>query len=408
MSKTRLLFMSAIKTLFSNKKRMVLSSLGIALSAFLFVFLQLVAHLPQQVSFAEYQNFPKDSILFKGDLDYNRVSQLTKETFKYTYTTAPIEFAINNRLNVKIINYGVDKNFLDFPVLHTKANDSLEITQLLYGRSFTSFDYAKKNLVIIINETTSYLLFDEETSVGKVIQLVDHNDQIYDFTVVGVVRDTPSVYANNQKVSKQNELGHIPILELYSYIPYTVATTFSGISVQNLIVRSKYEPESMVSYVNSILNLENVQNYTFKEHYQNFNENIVETNNVLLVIKTIVMLFSTINLTVILLFSLKERVFEIGIKKALGASNQDIMIQFQIEAFLIGFLGSIIGVLFSAYLSALFSLKVSFDLGILITHISFLDYIYNILFIQLFVLIASVIPCYVAANKNILESLRID
>src|SRR5690554_6306871 len=105
MSKLVLIFKNALKTLFSNKRRLMLSSLGIALSAFLFIFLQLVVHLPQHITFSNYQNFPKDTILINGDFDYNNLAKLNDKNYKYTYVTNPIEFAIENRANVKLINY---------------------------------------------------------------------------------------------------------------------------------------------------------------------------------------------------------------------------------------------------------------------------------------------------------------
>jgi len=409
MNKFILILKNAVKSLFSNKKRLILSSLGISLSAFLFIFLQIAILLPQHMAFANYQNFPKDTILINGDFDYNKLEQLEDKNFKYTYATKPMQFEIKDRPNVKALSYGVNKNFLDFPVLHTSSKDSLEITRLLYGRTINEIDLIKQRLVIIINQTTAKLIFDEEEeAIGKVIGMVGNDNRIYNFTVIGIINDTPSIYVSNAKVVEKINLGNLPTMELHCYIPYTVFSYFLDSKINNIIIRSSYEPESIVTYISSLLEPTNIETYTYKQHFLKFKQDIADTNYALLIIKTIVMIFSTINLTVILLFSLKDRVFEIGIKKALGASNEDIMIQFQIEAFIIGIFGSVIGIVLGGYLSSLFALKLSFDFGVSLVSINFVDYIYNIIFIQFFVLIASIIPCYVAANKNILKALRID
>ncbi len=57
----------------------------------------------------------------------------------------------------------------------------------------------------------------------------------------------------------------------------------------------------------------------------------------------------------IMLVSVSERTREIGLRKAIGANNKDIMIQFLIEAILMAFLGGVFGVLLGVGISALIS-----------------------------------------------------
>ena len=58
----------------------------------------------------------------------------------------------------------------------------------------------------------------------------------------------------------------------------------------------------------------------------------------------------------IMLVSVSERTREIGLRKAIGANNKDIMVQFLIEAILMSFIGGIAGVLLGAGVSALIAL----------------------------------------------------
>ena len=81
---------------------------------------------------------------------------------------------------------------------------------------------------------------------------------------------------------------------------------------------------------------------------------MAELNNRLQSIKGIisgvylfVMMLAGMNIFNTLMFSLKERTNEIGIKKALGASNEDILLQFILEAIFIGTIGAIVGIVLS-------------------------------------------------------------
>jgi putative ABC transport system permease protein len=74
---------------------------------------------------------------------------------------------------------------------------------------------------------------------------------------------------------------------------------------------------------------------------------------VLLVIAFIALLISGIGIMNIMLVTVKERTREIGIRKAIGAAQREIMWQFLIEAFLISGGGAVIGILIGVGIPAL-------------------------------------------------------
>ncbi|MDD5585083.1 MAG: FtsX-like permease family protein, partial [Candidatus Omnitrophica bacterium] len=73
-------------------------------------------------------------------------------------------------------------------------------------------------------------------------------------------------------------------------------------------------------------------------------------------VAAISLLVGGIGIMNIMLVSVTERTREIGLRKAIGANNKDIMIQFLIEAILMSFIGGIAGILLGAGTSVLITL----------------------------------------------------
>ena len=76
-------------------------------------------------------------------------------------------------------------------------------------------------------------------------------------------------------------------------------------------------------------------------------------------IAAISLLVGGIGIMNIMLVSVSERTREIGLRKALGATNGNILFQFLLEALLLTSLGGVIGILFGAGFSFLISLALT-------------------------------------------------
>jgi putative ABC transport system permease protein len=103
----------------------------------------------------------------------------------------------------------------------------------------------------------------------------------------------------------------------------------------------------------------------------------------------------------IMLVSVTERTGEIGLKKAIGARNETIMIQFLTESVVITSLGGIIGVIAGILLAEIISVMTGTPVAISIPAI-FIAVVFSMLIGILF----GLIPSMKAAKLNPIDALR--
>jgi putative ABC transport system permease protein len=118
-------------------------------------------------------------------------------------------------------------------------------------------------------------------------------------------------------------------------------------------------------------------------------------------IAAVSLLVGGIGIMNIMLVSVTERTREIGVRKALGATQHNILFQFLIEALVLCLLGGIIGILFGTGLSLL--LKVAFGWN---TSVAWPSVIYAFLFSAAVGIVFGVWPARRAASLDPITALR--
>jgi putative ABC transport system permease protein len=122
---------------------------------------------------------------------------------------------------------------------------------------------------------------------------------------------------------------------------------------------------------------------------------------VLLAVSLVVLLVSGIGIMNIMLATVSSRIREIGIRKAMGATNREILCQFLSEAVLISLIGGVIGIVIG--LAIPFSVRFFTEYRI---PISGLSAIIAIIVSSLVGVIFGTIPATRAAQLDPVESLR--
>jgi len=124
-------------------------------------------------------------------------------------------------------------------------------------------------------------------------------------------------------------------------------------------------------------------------------------NIVLSIIAGISLLIGGIGIMNIMLASVLERTKEIGIIRAIGATKQDVILQFLAESVLISIGGGIIGILLGIASSYVIEFTTGIETVLSLSSI-FLSFI-----VATFIgLVFGIIPAKTAANKNPIDAIR--
>ena len=265
---------------------------------------------------------------------------------------------------------------------------------ILAGRFFDSEDSAGRNKVGIITDKLAQRLFGSPSgAIGQIIKL----SAGLPFTVIGVFKESVDTF------------GQSEIQEDTMLIPYTVSRFFtptaavyqiyfSAASPQDVIpataaikrvLQSRHRPES----VYSVENLTQLLTVAGK---------IADALTVILILVALVtLLVSGIGIMNIMLATVTSRIREIGIRKAIGATNREIRFQFLAEAILISVTGGIVGIVTGLALP--YSVRFFTDYRF---PISGLSAIIAILVSSLVGIIFGTVPASRASQLDPVESLR--
>lgn len=219
------------------------------------------------------------------------------------------------------------------------SNFLIQNHQLAEGRIFNNGDVNSRARVCVIGKTVADNLFFGENPVGRIIRI-----NKAPFQVVGILE------------SKGQSGGGMDQDDIV-YIPLTTAQNrMMGIThVQRITVQAA--DENVINEVQAEVEQVLRQRHKIKEgDYDDFTvgnmaavmETMMQTANSITLllgcIAAISLLVGGIGIMNIMLVSVTERTREIGIRKALGATYNNILLQFLIEAMVIGVVGGFLGV----------------------------------------------------------------
>lgn len=205
------------------------------------------------------------------------------------------------------------------------------------GRFFTEEEFTADRRLIVIDQNLADQLFGAGNPLGQ--QVIVHNVPC---RVIGVLAKDESAFAQFN-VGPQN---------LYAYMPLGAWTDIFGSRRIDQIEGSTANEADLEGTITSAKRLLN-QRHGTTDSFEVYNvQQLVKTaQQITKILASTIGLVAGISLLVggigimnIMLVSVTERTREIGLRKALGAKERDILIQFLLEAIVISLMGGLIGI----------------------------------------------------------------
>jgi len=248
----------------------------------------------------------------------------------------------------------------------TAAYATVRNLEVASGRFLSEAEIEAQSQVVVLGSELAGELFEGENPVGLNMRI---NAQ--PFQIVGVLKESGGFGR-----SSPDERAFIPIGvaqgRLFNAARYRGEYTVSSISIQ---AAGSEQIEAAEKQIETTLRLRHNLKPETDNDFNIFNQanlletasDISETLTVFLgAIGAVSLIVGGIGIMNIMLVSVTERTREIGLRKAIGAHDHDILLQFLIEALVLCFFGGLIGVALAYGLTALFARIPSFTFTVLI------------------------------------------
>ena len=300
---------------------------------------------------------PNSSIVFKFPVG-PRTSNLTPEERTRKDLTYQNAVEIRERCtSVEDVSSMLFAN--DMVNLHYKGNDLYDVNlmgveeayarggqvDIHLGRFFTDEESRHRMPVAVVGQDVEKGLFAHVDPIGKEILINGH-----EFQVIGtMVRPAASFFGDTdnrvllpygamQKMYPNARENAIVVTAVAGKLPQAMDEVRTVLRVARRVPYSKPD---------------NFALSTAEQMVDDFRQITAVTFLVMVVLSSIGLLVGGIGVMNIMLVSVTERTFEIGIRKAIGARRSDILIQFLIEAAALTGMGGVAGIVFGWLISLL-------------------------------------------------------
>lgn len=341
----------AFRAIISNKLRAFLTMLGVIIGVSSVVLLTSIGNGLSAYVTEQFNELGANTlIIFPGDVfgdngsfsQENQASGIANSKLRYSDVKALERLREDISgvapLSMKTSPLSFQSKEQSVSVIGTTANFSeINNTAVEKGAFFSDSDEKSAERVVVLGYEINKELFGNADSIGKTIRIGSQP-----FTVVGVAEKKGGGFGG-------------PSFDTYAYIPIR---TFSKVFDSDVIVEMIVKTTTTTDVDKHIRVIENDMATRHEDdEFSVVNQSeILDTINQILGVLTmalggiagISLVVGGIGIMNIMLVSVTERTREIGLRKALGATPNLIMLQFLIEAAVLSLVGGSIGLAIAA------------------------------------------------------------
>jgi putative ABC transport system permease protein len=371
-----MLIKTSVKSLYVNKLRSFLAALGIVIGIGAVIALLALGAGAQKEVMSRVTSLGTNLIIIRPGLD--RGPRGVMAGSRETLTLDDAEAVLKNAKGVfqvaPVVNGGVqlkyfNKNAYAIAIGTSVTYPQIRTFEVEKGRFFTENETNGMARVAVLGPVTAENLFGKGNAVDEVIKLKGIN-----FRIVGVLKAKGSTGMFNQ--------------DDQVLIPYTTAMRqvfgVDHLSELDIQTEDNVKQDEIQAAMSKVLRTRHRLLPAADDDFSIRNQaemlemasSVTRVFTVLLGgIAAISLLVGGIGIMNIMLVTVTERTREIGIRKAIGAKNRDIMGQFLIEATILSGFGGIVGVSFGMGLGSLVGrlsdLAVAFNLSDILLALTF-------------------------------------
>ncbi|XCS09896.1 ABC transporter permease [Aeribacillus pallidus] len=310
----------------------------------------------------------EDVEALKGIPEVKQVVASTTSSYQIRYKEETIDATV----------YGINAAYMDVNQLNINK-----------GRLFTEADFLGGRRVAIISDQLAKDLFKSQNPIGEVVWVSNQP-----FEIIGILEKPTGIFAFGMS-------------EIYT--PWTAYRNAFGQTNYTQVTLEAVSADEIKAAGEKAEQLLNDMHQT-EDSYQvvNFEEIAESIGQITRIMTMIIGSIAGISLVVggigvmnIMLVSVTERTREIGIRKALGATRRQILLQFLIESMTLTLIGGTLGILLGAGIASIISIFAGWP-----SLVSWQVVVGGLLFSMFIGILFGLLPANKAARLDPIESLR--
>ena len=336
----------AVSTLTANKMRSSLTMLGIIIGNASVIGMIGIGQGTQKLAENEFASLgPNVLFIVPGSDEQRRTTFELPKTLVLADAEAiaeqvPSVSQVAPQINSnQLISYR-DRNTSDLVIGATPTYLDVRSFIVDKGRFINNVDLKRNNRVAVLGSEIASRFFPDGEAIGKQIRIKNIG-----FEVVGVMESKGAFLGTNQDTSV-----YVPLTTMANQIvgnnsPFGTQVSFISVTAtsEQSISAAQFQIENLLRLRHKIVDSNDFTVRTQKDILDTVGTITDGLTILLAAIAGISLVVGGIGVMNIMLVSVTERTSEIGLRKAIGAREQDILTQFLIEATILSVLGGAIG-----------------------------------------------------------------